>query len=498
MGHGSHAAEQNWQAADLPARRLAGVVLNPVAPTDVLLRLLACDSAAVRMTLCLERDLPVEVVDAVLAHPDPRTRRFLAANPHVDPVQRARLVDDPHWLVRAWLGQGPGYQHRHSKLPEQTVVRMLTTFEQECLESLFWQVPRSARRTFPSHPEPKVRAYACAWWSELTEQERSALLADADEEVRERAQLQGRHLDPEYVERELPDRSCHARTHLLMHGALSRRVVEQVLAAPVGHQDLAMIAGNPSLPLDVLALLVRDPDRHVRETTAGRPELTAQQRQALAQDSHPAVRTRISLHPALTEEERAAIDYQVDVEQTFGPSDRVHDPAESRRVALSSHPTLRRSAACDSSLPPDLVTHLSDDPDLGVRVLLAQNHPQAPEELLLRSFLEYTGRERWHLTTRPNFPTADLGRYAEAADPMLRRLALLDPQIPLPTVDRLSADLDPGVRADAARHPRLPLRRLTELLDDEELAHVAAANPALPLPVMHRLVAALDDEGRLA
>ncbi|KQV12087.1 hypothetical protein ASE03_22225 [Kitasatospora sp. Root187] len=469
------------------------MALNPVAPTDVLLRLLACDSAAVRMTLCLERDLPVEVVDAVLTHPDPRTRRFLAANPHVDPAQRARLVDDPHWLVRAWLGRGPGYRYGHSKLPEQTVVRMLTTYEQECLDSLFRQVPRSARWTFPSHPEPMVRVYACAWWSELTEQEQSALLADPDEEVRETAQRQDRHLDPEYVERELPDRPSHARTHLLMHGALSRRVVEQVLATPAERQDLAMIAGNPSLPLDVLALLVRDPDPHVRETAAGRPELTAQQRQALAEDPDPAVRTRISLHPALTEEERAAIDYQVSSDQTFGPSGfpaEYYDPARSRRHALSSHPTLRRSAACDPSLPPDLVTLLSDDPDLGVRVLLAQNHPQASAELLLRSFLEYTGRERWQLTTRPNFPTAELSGYAEAADPMLRRLALLDPQIPPPTLARLSADPDPDVRADAARHPSLPLRRLTELLDDEELAHVAAANPALPLPVMHRLVAA--------
>ncbi|MFF2045953.1 hypothetical protein ACFVVX_36585 [Kitasatospora sp. NPDC058170] len=501
MSHRPYTAEEIWQAADLPARRLAGVALNPSAPTGVLLRLLACDSAAVRMTLCRDRDLPREVVDAVLTHPDARTRRFLAANPHVDPAQRARLVEDPHWLVRAWLGAGPGYGHGRSELPEHTVVRMLTTYDQEYLGTLYRQVPRSARWTFPSHPEPKVRAYAFTWWSELTAPEQSALLADPDKEVRERALRMGRDLDPAYVERELPDRPCHARTHLLMHGALSRRVVERVLAAPAGREDLAMIAGNPSLPLDVLALLTRDPDPQVRETAAGRPELTAQQRRELAEDPHPAVRTRISLHPALTEEERAAIDYRVDSDQTFGRSDTpasLYDAAKSRRRALSSHPVLRREAACDPALPPDLVARLSGDPDLGVRVLLAQNHPQAPADLLLRSFLEYTGRERWHLTTRPNFPRTELAGHAEAADPMVRRLTLLDPQAPPATVDRLSADSDPDVRADAARHPRLPPRRLTELLDDGELAHEAAANPALPPPVMHRLVAALDDRSRPA
>jgi len=495
MGHRPRTAEEIWQAADLAARRLAGVALNPTTPTDVLLKLLACESPAVRMTICRDRDLPDEVVDAVVTHPDHRTRSFLAANPYVDPAQRARLVDDPHWLVRGWLGQGPGYQYARSELPEHTVVRMLTTYDREHLGTLYRQVPRSARWTFPSHPEPKVRAYACNWWPELTAQERSALLADPDEEVREHALLSGRDLAPEYVERELPERSCHARTHLLMRGALSPRVVEQVLAAPVGREDLAMIAGNPSLPFDVLALLARNPDPHVRESAAGRPELTAAQRQALATDPDLAVRTRISLHPALTEDERAAIDYQVSSDETFGSSGipaHLYDPARSRRHALSVHPLLRRQAAHDPGLPADLVERLSSDPDLGVRVLLAQNHPHAPAALLLRSFLEYTGRQRWHLTTRSNFPTSELAAHAEATDPMVRRLALLDPQTPPDTVDRLSTDPDPEVRADAARHPRLPLPRLVELLDDEELAHQAAANPTLPPAVMHRLVTALD------
>ncbi|MGK4585022.1 hypothetical protein [Kitasatospora sp. HPMI-4] len=494
MSHGPRTAEAVWAAADLPARRLAGVALNPAAPTDVLLSLLDRGPAVVRTTLCRDRELPAEVVDAVVVHPDHRTRGSLAANPHIEPAQRARLVDDPHWLVRARLADGPRPGAR-SELPEHTVVRILTTYEAEHLGSLYRQVPRSARWTFPSHPEPKVRAYACTWWQELTAAERSALLSDPDQEVREHARSRHSLLDPEYVERELPDRSCHARTHLLMHGALSRRTVAQVLTAPAGPEDLSMIAGNPSLPLDVLALLARHPNARVRETVAGRPELTAPQRQALATDPDPAVRTRISVHPALTEEERAAIDYRVDSDRDFGPGDLPawhHDPGQSRRRALSDHPLLRRLAAQDRGLPPDLVERLSRDPDLGVRVLLAQNHPQAPAELLLHSFLDYTGHGRWLLTDRPDFPTEGLAGHAEAADPMLRRLALLDPRIRPEITERLSADPDPTVRADATRHPNLPQHRLTALLDDEELAHEAAANPGLPLAVMRRLVVALD------
>ncbi|MDX3537467.1 hypothetical protein PV721_24465 [Streptomyces sp. MB09-01] len=67
-------------------------------------------------------------------------------------------------------------------------------------------------------------------------------------------------------------------------------------------------------------------------------------------------------------------------------------------------------------------------------------------------------------------------------------MAARDPQTATATVERLTRDPDPAVRAALARHPNLPQSRLTELLDDEEPAHAAAANPALDSEVLHRLV----------
>ncbi|MEU4349820.1 hypothetical protein [Streptomyces sp. NPDC023838] len=487
--------------AGLPERRLAGVALNPAAPQDILLRLLTGGPPAARMALCRDRPLPGAVVDAALTHPDWRTRAFLATNPHVDPARRMRLVDDPDWRVRARLAEGPADEldDPPDLLPDWAAARMITTYENDCLGS--FRFPRrfspEFRAAMLTHPEPKVRAFGIGMrsWSDLSEGERAALLADPDEEVRERAlRTKDRHdrdRDPARVEAELPEHSSHFRTHLLMYAALSRAVVESVLASPARHHEWRMIASNRGLPADVVALLARDPDPGVREDIAERPDLGPDELRLLAVDPAPAVRLAVSRHPALTEEERAAIDYEVTLDGPFRhrvlPS-APRDPEETRRRALSGHPLLRRSAAGDPGLPPDLLARLADDPDLGVRVLLAQNHPDAPPELLLRCFLEYTGPGREDLPARGNFPVAGLARHAGHEDPAVRVLAARDPEAEAETVERLTRDPDPRVREAFARHARLPVDRIVELLDDEEPAPAAAANPALPVEVMRHLV----------
>ncbi|KOV64641.1 hypothetical protein [Streptomyces sp. MMG1121] len=513
---------QIWQDADLPGRRLAGLALNPSASPGVLLRLLAEGPLAVRMVLCRDRDLPGVVVDAVLGHPDRRTRGFFAVNPHVDPAQRARLVDDPEWFVRAHLADGPRFTEpdRPRPLPDATVVRILTTYEPEHLWSLYRQMSAELIRTLPVHPDPEARRHGVFGWNRMSGEQRAALLGDPDERVREAARACARHDDPAWVESTLPNRHCHGRTHALLHWALSRAVVDRVLTAPAGPDDKAMIARNRTLPPDVVAVLAADPDPEVRKETAGRtdlrpgerhalvadpdpavrgavarhPDLGPAERRTLAVDPDPDVRLAVSVHPGFTEEERARIDYTVPAGGRFGAqgeSGTPRDPEAVRRDALSGHPLLRREAAKERTLPPDLVARLAEDADRGVRLLLAQNHPDAPADLLLRGFLEYTGPERGRLTTRPNFPRAGLAGYAGHADPQVRALAARDPDTPPATADRLTRDPDPQVRSAFARHPNLPPARLTELLagaHDRDLAHAAAANPALDPATIERLL----------
>lgn len=494
-----------WDAAAPAERRLAGVALNPAAPVDVLLRLLAGESAAVRMVLCRDRVLPGAVVDAAVAHPDTYTRSFFARNPYVDPEQRARLVDDPEWFVRAHLAEAPRADDvcRPRPLPDRTVVRIIDTYDDEWdATGLLMQTSHGLRRAMATHPVAKVRRVGCGSLDSLAPEVWAALLADPDPGVREsaahRLRADERLRDPDAVREDLPGHRCHARNHLLLHGALADDVVAEALP-----EEAWLIAGNPSAAAETVGVLAGHPDADVRTRIAQRADLGAAERHALALDPDPRVRLAVSVHPALTEGERAAIDYEVTQEDSYSHwphwlPELLPGPEELRRDALSAHPLLRRRAARIPTLPADLVALLAQDEDLGVRVLLGQNHPDAPAALLLRSFLEYTGGDRWHLTGRRGFPRSGLARFAGDEDPAVRRLALLDAGLAPGVADRLTRDPQPQVRADAARHPGLAPVRIAELLDDEELAHRAAANPALPVATMYALLAAAGYEEPVA
>lgn len=362
--------EQIWADADLPTRRLAGLALNPSVPESILLRLLSDAPLAVRMVLCRDRILPDAVVDAVIEHPDAYTRSFFARNPHVDPAQRVRLLDDPEWFVRAHLAHGPrvAAPAQPRPLPDEAIVHMISTYDDELLGGpLYQQISARLRQSMPTHPVAKVRRWGVGGWASLSAEMRAALLTDPDAGVRETAQRHARSQDPAWVESALPDRPCHARTDMLLHHALSRAVVDGVLAKPVDEEDKAMIAVNPSLPPDMVVLLaadpvpqirgliahradlgpaerhalVADPDPDVRTKVAYRADLGPAERRVLMTDPHPDVRLAVSLHPALSEEERAQVDYQAPMNHSFvfHPAPGVpRDPETVRRDALSNHP----------------------------------------------------------------------------------------------------------------------------------------------------------------
>ncbi|MGI5519892.1 hypothetical protein ACQEUX_12975 [Micromonospora sp. CA-259024] len=500
-------------AGDPVARGLAG---NPAAPLDVLMRLLDDHAHAVPAAFRRRVDLPSVVVAAAMRHPLARVRGALAVNRHIDSALRLRLLDDPERRVAALVRED-----RNLALPNRAFMpvldRLVEQFRRDLmtLTELRGEVievavrDRRAVRAVATHPEPLVRAAAVELLDGLDttsrEELRQALLHDDVPEVRTTTA----HF---YAERdrmqELADLPVNGYAYRELLGSLrlSPALIEHVLSAEDGTAGVDAMATNPNLPPNVVDALFNHPSADVRCGLAQRDDLTGPQLAWLAADPDVSVRTAVSVHPALTEQQRAAVDIDV----TTAPWNRwtglcwhvqwtlLPEPlpplADSVQLATSVNPLLRRRAAVDPRLPAEIVAALSDDPEPGVRSLLAHhhpNHPTAPPELLLRVFREdeYRRCDRYRLLALPNFPTAALARFADDQDPAVRRLVARDPQAEPPLIDQLTRDPDPAVRRAMAACPQLPVDRIVDLLNDAELAESAARNPALPVDVMRKRIA---------
>lgn len=459
---------------------------NRSVPEDALVRLL--DSAA---DLLWRKDLPPEVVDAAVGHPNPDVRAQLAEVRHpLTTGQWTRLVlAEPGSARRALLAED--------------AVRMGAELTAEGYERLagdasalvraeaarFPALPGGLRAALAADADARVRAAACTGWEDLAPPAREALLGDADSGVRAAALLRHHATHPlprsVFEEQGFDD-------EVLETCRLERRFAEYLC----GHEDAARrrsVARNPRLDPDLVAVLAEDDD--------------------------DTVRFQVSVRPELTEEQRAAVRAEVDpdgMRHTLPWVRALHDDPEAmRRCAASSHLLLRSSAARAKRLPPDVVERLARDEDRVVRLFLAESCDDAPASMLLEVWLwwdgsfSFPGRPRSH----PNFPRRDLLRYADDPHHRLRQLALDDPDSTAELVERFSRDPhwevrrraaedprlstasavrlldDPHewVRVTAVRHGRLPARTLVRLLRDLRTVRDALVNPTIPVAVMRRM-----------
>ncbi|MEV6425686.1 hypothetical protein [Streptomyces sp. NPDC051662] len=485
----------------LPELWLRGVAANPAAPSEVLLRLLTAPARPAWTILCKERDLPADVVEAVVSHPERAVRRGFARNRHAAPEQRGRLVNDSDAHVRAALASGPRpLLSRAEALPDDVLETLLTAKDDNSQGQMLTadeirqelvisgQISQSFRRRMIDHPNPELRAQAVGLWLWLTPSQRDALLADPTPAVRETARRQSRILDPAAMEADLPEQDCHYRALLLVNYAVSLAVAERCLA---DRRDLWALAQNPHTPSDVVSRLAHDPDPHVRERVAARADLDPALMAELAQDPDGTVRNRVLLQPLPRAwSECAAIDRIIgNAAQSIGPVDEMLIEPETswyETCAVSPDPLLRRIAATCPRLPAELVHRLADDTDTDVRHLLAYNHPLAPPTIVLDAFIA-TPRQRPYLLTLSRLPRTGLHHLLDHDDPGVRALAAADTSLPRPPV-QLLADPEPRVRRAAAANPLLPYALISSLLNAPEHAEGAAANPSLPTERLHALL----------
>ncbi|GAX57151.1 hypothetical protein [Streptomyces olivochromogenes] len=469
-----------------PLHWAEGIGSNPAAPDELLIRLLDVEEGFLHGC-----DRPA-VLDAAVAHPDPRVRSRPADTfrPKLTSDQWIRMVRaEPSpsrrvlWAehARAWGVELPGDLYDDLLAgPSRAQAAELPGLPAHHLPSL------------AADADPRVRTAACARWEDLAAPLRERLLTDTDDAVRTAALL-AHHTGipmPRKVFAALPE---------------PRRALEQCCLEP-----------------ELEAELVRDGDAEVRRALAANPQLSAHSVAVLAKDPLDDIRSTVALRPDLTEEQRAAVRYDFDptsMSHTLPWVADLHGDADAmRRLAVSSHPLIRRSVARARHLPPDVVERLARDEDRTVHLFLAESCDGAPAEMLLEVWrwwdgsFSHPGRPRSH----PNFPRTGLLRYADDSIGRMRRLALDDPESTSADVAHLARDPEAEVRRRAAedprlspadavrllddpadhvrwtamRNPRLPARVLAGLLHDRDTACVAVTNPAIPVPVLHRILAA--------
>ncbi|MGK5642880.1 PE-PGRS family protein [Streptomyces sp. URMC 126] len=469
-----------WASVPRPApdpARLArawrdGLADNAAAPAALLRRFLdrvpAGDRCPATATTAPEfpralvhRELPEEVVDAWIEHPDWRVRRLLGDRWRLTPEQWARLLTDPE-PRRRWYFLASAVWH-NVRLDEGTLARMTGDPSPQIRAELTRArtLPAVTATALVADPEPGIRSAALPHaWEHLGKAARAALRDDPDPVVRAQAAL------------------LHHRTVPLTPSAYA--------GLPMEHRHEA--AEHCRLDRALAEQLTRDPDDRLRARVASNPSLDPDLVAVLARD--PAARWQVSIRPELTERERSRIPVDVGPNDRHYPLDWVlalqNDPDAIRRCATSAHPLLRRSAACSASLPQDVADLLARDEDPVVRLQLAEHCAQAPAEVLLETLRTWNGYSVVHIPHHPNFPRRNLLRYLDDASPALRALALDDPGATAETAERLSRDEEAWVRHRALRDPRLSPASVTRLVDDPD-AHVrdsALADPRLPVPVL--------------
>ena len=455
------------------ARSVHGVVRNPAAPAEVLLRLVAEEASEVWLELAWRR-LPPEVVDAVIAHPDARVRAAFTENVTVAGEVRARLVGDPSARVRLRLAAGPGwFRVENPPLPEWAQLRLINDANQHVSHEAL-TCPGTSPRALASLAgdlDPRKRSAACRAWALLDPQVRAGLRADPDVDVRTAAARAASTEDPDasdtYLSATAGTKTLGERARVIRRAALHRATAER-LAEHGDAAERAAVAGNPRVPVEQVRHLAGDPEHAVRLMFASRPDLT--------------------------EAERAAVDYHVRGEDRLPALDWVLEASDAqllRRCARSSNALIRRSAACNKHLPQDAVDLLCADEDFPVRILLCENQPTVDGEVVLQTFLRWDSVVSAALQQHPNFPHERLAeRFATDPDAHKRWLIYQDRDAPSEIVLRLSHDEDLSVRRSIAGHPNLPVERLLELTEDPDpgTAERAAANPSLPPETMHRLL----------
>lgn len=313
------------------SRALTGVAVNPSAPLEVLLRLVAHQPAAEAMAWHRRHAMPAALAEKLLATgnrtiaeafedtPPPAVARradddvdrrcALARVPGLAPEVRDRLLRDPEPAVRvvALMRQDVPDDERRRVLAELEAIPedsadgwlvglVLSTAEHDA-DVLGWvdTLPLPERLRHVDSPVPAIRRAAIGSGG-LPPEMSARLDADADPGVR-RAAARRPDTPPDVLERLVAE-----------HGD--------------PHHSRPMLVEHPNFPPDGHVRLAAHPDAGRRRLALYGEELPGEVVAALARDTAPAVRAAAAAHPRLTEADavRLLADEDPEVVEAAGAS----------------------------------------------------------------------------------------------------------------------------------------------------------------------------------
>ncbi|MFE4457090.1 hypothetical protein ACFROC_07010 [Nocardia tengchongensis] len=498
-----------------PNAVLKGLTGNRSAPPDVLLRL-ADASNPERFELLSRPDVPPEALVVLAEQGGSRWDRWeLACHQGLPAQAMSILAVDPDAGVRARLAWGA------IPTDPQSFFQNAVALPREVFELLLHDSEQSVRHALPRNPGLGIVARRRGADVDATREARElwAVLRDhPDPAVACRAAANGPALPVDRVARLFMRATTdYARERILAN-------LEDMLPTSIAHEMLAFLDGesagsrdlDESVPDDdsgavergaraallqqIAEVVILDgalveqflADPRLRAAVAANPTLSGKQVVALAGDRDNEVRkavvARHDLDPVLRES--ISVDYHGC--ENFVPWLEDASLAECERLALahSRHEVVRKTLALRPDLSDTIVETLAHDASRVVRVILCENHPEAPAWLLEQTVADGIGHSRAGFVAHKNFPLATAIAMARSIDTADRNHAISHSGLPLDVLEALISDDAAIVRCSAARHPTVQGARLIELVNtlDPAVVQGAAENPNLPPTVMHELL----------
>jgi hypothetical protein len=290
----------------------------------------------------------------------------------------------------------------------------------------------------------------------------------------------------------------------------------------LGNGELkAALAGNESVPTDILARLAQSPDRQIRRRVAGNLRIPQDIVSGLANDRNTLVRLAVS------ENETAALELRAEVAGGYlsllrSMDARMTSTAERSRfldaasrleetgtdalggddirwlndAEVGTSSPLKAMVARMPQTPPDLLEGALNSRDVRVLEALAANQ-QLPVHIATSLARRRSKEIRTALAANPKTPPKVRGslirwlaRHEEAS---CRRSAAGNPASPLDILKRLSNDDDPSVRSAVAENEIAPMRLRLDLIERlaasplESCRAYAGGNTAAPESVLRSL-----------